>query len=387
MELHRSAPLQGIDVLDLSALGPGPFASMMLADYGANVLTVGRLETTDFDPSGGLARGKARISMNLRDPLGVELIARLALKADVLLESFRPGVLERLGLGPEPLMLKNSRLIYARLTGWGQTGPYALRAGHDINYLAIAGALGASGVDEPTAPPALLGDIANGSYLAVVGILMALYHRELTGRGQIVDASITDGAVLMLSAMFGEMKAKQWSGRRGEHLLSGRTPFYGVYRCSDGKWFSVGAIESKFYAAFLDALRLDDVDRSPRVQWDRSAWPALRSRIETRFAQKPRDVWTDIFAQVDACGAPVLDISELPSDPHLAARGTVVGQAPQLRAAAAPRLFDISPAISNAAIERKSAREILYHSGTTEAEIESLIAQGTLAIDCAASLS
>jgi len=316
-------PLAGVRVLDFSALGPGPFASMMLADYGAEVLSIIRPGGSQFGLAAGLARGKNSIELDLATPSGNALARKLALTADVVLEGFRPGVMERLNLAPADLIEANPRLIFARLTGWGQTGAYAQRAGHDINYLAISGALGVCGIDRPVAPPALLGDLANGSYLAVIGILMALFDRNRTGLGRIVDAAIVDGASYMLSALFAERASGHWSGRLDEHMLTGNAPFYGVYECADGRWFAVGAIETKFYDAFLTALGLHDVSRHPSSQMDRRSWSALRARVAARFRSQTREAWQLVFDGVDACATPVLALDELESDVHLRSRATI----------------------------------------------------------------
>jgi alpha-methylacyl-CoA racemase len=311
---------------------------MILADFGADVLNIRRPDPSWVDPADGMARGKCILTIDLRQAEGRDIAARLARRADVLLESYRPGAMERLGLGPDELIKANPRLVYARLTGWGQSGPYANRAGHDLNYLAIAGALGVSGDESPSAPPALLGDLANGSYLAVMGIVMALLQREKNGQGQVIDAAIVDGAAYMLTPLFGERASGRWGGERGTHILSGNAPFYGVFACSDGRWFSVGAIEPKFYDAFLSVLGFDDVSRALEDQMDREAWPALKARVAGRFRTRSRDEWTAAFGKVDACGAPVLEVEELPHDAQLASRGTVVSHGGRLCAAPAPRL-------------------------------------------------
>jgi len=338
-EQGRRGPLAGLRVLDLSGLGPAPFATMMLADFGADVLSVRRPDPMPFDPAVAMSRGKSAIGLDLRSPDGQAVARRLAKTADIFVEGFRPGVMERLGLGPDVLLGDNPGLIYARLTGWGQTGPYAKTAGHDINYLAISGALNVIGEDKPTAPPGLLGDLANGSYTMMIGVLMALVERQRTGKGQVVDAAIVDGASYMLAAMFGELELGLWDGKPEHALLGGKAPFYGVYRCQDEKWFSVGAIEQKFYAATLSILGLDDVDPSAEAQMDRAQWPALRARFATAFRTRPQAEWTKLFGAVDSCGAPVLTTDELASDPHNAARGTVtVDGKGVLTAAPAPRL-------------------------------------------------
>jgi alpha-methylacyl-CoA racemase len=364
-----------VRVLDLSGLGPAPFATMILADFGAEVVSVRRPDPMAFDPAVAMSRGKDVIGLDLRSASGQEVARRLATSADVLVEGFRPGVMERLGLGPEPLMANNPRLIYARLTGWGQSGPYAQRAGHDINYLAISGALGVSGEDRPTAPPALLGDLASGSYPLVIGVLLALVERGRSGLGQVVDAAIVDGAAYMLGPMFGELELGLWDGDPGHSMLIGAAPFYGVYRCADGRWFSVGAIEPKFYAEMLAVLGLADVDPAPSAQLDRSHWPALRERIAAVFATQPQTHWTERFAAVDACGAPVLEIDELAADPHLAERVAVTGDDGILTAAPAPRLSAHPQIQADIARRRtRSAPEVLEEAGFSPAEVEALAA-------------
>ncbi|ABQ67409.1 L-carnitine dehydratase/bile acid-inducible protein F [Rhizorhabdus wittichii RW1] len=373
----RRGPLAGLRVLDLSGLGPAPFATMMLADFGAEVLSVRRPDPLPFDPAAAMARGKDAIGVDLRSPEGQAVARRLARSADIFVEGFRPGVMERLGLGPEVLMADNPGLIYARLTGWGQSGPYAKRAGHDINYLAISGALAVIGEDKPTAPPGLLGDLANGSYTMMIGVLMALVERQRTGRGQVVDAAIVDGASYMLGPMFGELELGLWDGDPDHAMLGGKAPFYGVYRCADGKWFSVGAIEQKFYAAMLSILGLDDVDPSAEAQMDRDRWPALRERIAAAFLTKPQAAWTEAFGAVDSCGAPVLAAGELAADPHNAARGTVTADGEGiLTAAPAPRLSE-HPELVTAPNPRGSrpADTILAEAGFTADEIGELTAK------------
>jgi alpha-methylacyl-CoA racemase len=346
---------------------------MILADFGAKVVSVRRPDPQAFDPAVAMSRGKDVIGLDLRSPGGQNVARRLAASADVLVEGFRPGVMERLGLGPETLMGANPGLIYARLTGWGQDGPYAQRAGHDINYLAISGALGVSGEDKPTAPPALLGDLANGSYPLVIGILLALVERARTGLGQVVDAAIVDGAAYMLAPMFGELELGLWDGDPAHSMLIGAAPFYGVYRCADDRWFSVGAIEQKFYVEMLNVLDLADVD--PSTQLDRPCWPALRARIAAVFATRPQADWTERFAGAEACGAPVLAIADLAADPHMADRRAVTETGGVRTAAPAPRLsghpdltVDIAPRGA------RSAEAVLEEAGFAAAEVEALAA-------------
>jgi alpha-methylacyl-CoA racemase len=370
-------PLSGVRVLDLSGLGPAPFATMMLADFGAEVLSVRRPDPLPFDPAAAMSRGKTAIGLDLRRPEGQAVAHRLATASDVLVEGFRPGVMERLGLGPEALMADNPRLIYGRLTGWGQSGPYARRAGHDINYLAISGALGVIGEDKPTAPPGLLGDLANGSYTLVIGLLLALFERGRTGLGQVIDAAIVDGASYLLAPMFGELELGLWDGDPEHSLLGGKAPFYGVYRCADAKWFSVGAIEQKFYAAMLSILGLDDVDPSAEAQMDRAQWPGLRQRVAAAFLTRPQADWTTRFAAVDSCGAPVLTTKEIAADPHVAARRSVSADTSGvLTAAPAPRL-SAHPELTSDIRPRPTldAKAALTEAGFSVEEIDRLIGQ------------
>jgi alpha-methylacyl-CoA racemase len=373
------SPLAGVRVLDLSALGPGPFCSMLLADFGADVVAVERPGIPlPFDPAKYLSRGKRSAIVDLRGPRGAEVIARLADHSDVVLESNRPGTMERHGLGPDVLCARNPRLIYARLTGWGQNGPYSGRAGHDINYTAVAGTLGVVGDEVPVPPLAFVGDLAGGSLVTALGIMMALFERTVTGKGQVVDAAITDGSALLNITHLAELNAGIWVGR-GRHLLSGAAPFYGTYACADDRFFAVGAIEPKFYAQFLAALGIDDVDAS--CQMDTTTWPGLRDRVATVFRSKPRSHWSAVFADVDGCGSPVLELDELADDPHLRARETIVSADDgSITAAPAPRLSRTPGRIRRAPdTQGADTVAVLGEAGFATAEIESLIADGTIA--------
>jgi alpha-methylacyl-CoA racemase len=372
-------PLTGVRVLDLSALGPGPFCSMLLADFGAEVLAVARPGAPHpSDPAGSLARGKRSAVVDMRAPRGPGVIARLADTADVLLESNRPGTMERRGLGPDVLCVRNPRLIYTRLTGWGQDGPYRDRAGHDINYAAIAGTLGVIGDERPVPPLAMLGDLAGGSLFAALGIVMALYERTVTGRGQVIDAAIADGSALLNLTNLAEFNAGIWAGR-GRHILSGNAPFYGPYACADGRFFAVGAIEPKFYADFLGALGIEDVDISEQL--NPAHWPELRERIAAVFATKPRAHWTAAFADVDGCGAPVLELDELADDPHLRARSTLVTEPDgSVTASPAPRLSRTPGRMGPAPTAiGADTRDVLREWGFADDEVSSLIADATVA--------
>jgi alpha-methylacyl-CoA racemase len=371
-------PLTGVRVLDLSALAPGPFCSMLLADFGADVVAIERPGPGErFDAAKMLSRGKRSAVVDIRAPRGPEVIARLADTADVLLESNRPGTLERRGLGPEVLCERNPGLIYARLTGWGQDGPYRTRVGHDINYSAITGTLGLLGGDRPMLPLAMLGDLTGGSLFATLGILMALYERTTTGRGQVIDAAVIDGSTLLNLINLAEFNAGSWPGR-GHHLLAGSAPFYGTYACSDGRFFAIGALESRFYAQFLAAMGIDDVDVAEQL--DHSQWARLRERVAAVFATKPRAHWTAVFADIDGCGAPVLELDELADDPQLRARQTLITQADgSITPSPAPRLSR-TPGRSREAPTAPGAhtRDVLSESGFADDEISTLIADGTI---------
>jgi alpha-methylacyl-CoA racemase len=374
----NSGPLAGVRVLDLSALGPGPFCSMLLADFGADVVAVERPgERMSFDPAQALSRGKRSAVVDLRAPRGADVIARIADHSDVLLESNRPGTMERRGLGPDVLCGRNSRLVYARLTGWGQDGPYSARAGHDINYTAVAGTLGVVGGDAPVPPLALVGDLAGGSLMTALGIVMALFERSVTGLGQVVDGAIADGSALLNLTNLAELNAGMWAGR-GKHILSGAAPFYSTYVCADDRYFAVGAIEPKFYLQLLAALELDDVD--PATQMDTSRWSDLRTRIAAVFATKPRSHWSAVFADVDGCGTPVLDLDELVDDTHLQARGTVVRLGDgTVTAAPAPRLSRTPGRLRPApTAPGAQTRDVLGEAGFSSAEIDELIDDHTV---------
>jgi alpha-methylacyl-CoA racemase len=375
-----SGPLIGTTVIDVSTMGPGPFTSMVLADFGADVIEIRRPVPNEIDAADQFTRGKRQLTIDLRAPGGTELIAHLTDTADVFLEGYRPGTMERRGLGPEALLARNPRLVYTRLTGWGQTGPYASQAGHDINYVAIGGPLGAVGDDPAAAPvPALnlLGDFASGSFPAVLGTVLALLARERTGRGQVVDAGMVDGASYLLFAQYCELALGNWNGR-GTSMLSGVAPFYGVYRCADGGWMSVGSIESKFYAQLVAGLGLDAalVER----QHDRAHWPADRATIAAVFATGPREHWTAVFAGTDACVYPVLDLRESADDPHVATRGSVTLDATgHPHVAPAPRLSE-TPGCPGPAtpVSRQAQLDVLAERGVGPADIERYQSSGAL---------
>lgn len=334
-------PLEGLTVVELAGLAPAPFGCMVLADLGASVVRVDRVGGATEVPL--LGRGRRSIGVDLRRPEGVELVLRLVAESDVLVEGFRPGVTERLGLGPAQCLARNPRLVYGRMTGWGQDGPLADRAGHDINYIAVAGALEPIGRDgaPPTVPLNLVGDFGGGGLLLAVGVLAALYERDRSGRGQVVDAAMVDGAALLTTFLHGMASVGAWPGRRGTNLLDGGAPFYDVYEAADGRFVSVGALEEKFYAELLDVLGLADAGLPPRH--DPANWPELRARIAAAVATRTRDEWAALAEGTDACLAPVLAPGEAPGHGHNAERGMFVEVAGVAQPAPAPR-FDRTPA-------------------------------------------
>ena len=318
-------PLQGVRVVEVAGIGPGPFCAMLLADMGAEVLRIDRPASSPAAHPYVLARGRRSVAVDLRHPGGAEVVLRLAATADVLLEGFRPGVAERLGVGPDACLARNPRLVYGRMTGWGQDGPLARTAGHDINYLALAGALhpiGRAG-EAPVPPLNLVGDFGGGGMLLAFGVVCALLEAGRSGRGQVVDAAVLDGAALLMT-LFHELAAVGlWRWERGVNLLDGGAPFYGVYETSDGGYVSVGALEPGFYRELLERLGLAD-DRDLPVQADRERWPELRERFAAVIRTRTRDEWCRPAEGGDACLAPVLSPAEAPQHPHNRYRGTFV---------------------------------------------------------------
>ncbi|MEO8079786.1 MAG: CaiB/BaiF CoA-transferase family protein [Caldimonas sp.] len=335
-------PLAGVRVLEFEAIGPGPFAGMMLADMGADVLLVDRPVESGLGIGGErrhdvMLRGRRSVTLDLKSRTGTEAALRLADKADAIVEGFRPGVMERLGLGPEVLIARNPRLVYGRMTGWGQHGPLAARAGHDINYIALSGALHAIGRagEAPVPPLNLVGDFGGGGMLLAFGIACALVEARTSGRGQVVDAAMVDGASLLATMFAGMLAAGTWHETRGENVLDSGAPWYDTYATRDDRHVAVGAIEPKFYAALLERLGLDP--QALPAQYDRSGWPLLRERFAERFRTRTRDEWCTAFDGADACFAPVLSFSEVPRDAHVRARGGMIELDGVTQPAPAPR--------------------------------------------------
>lgn len=322
-----TGPLQGVRILEIAGLGPGPFAGMMLADMGADVLRVDRAGPADFgverDPRYEVTRrGRRSVLADLKSAEGVALVRRLVARADGLIEGFRPGVMERLGLGPSQCLEINPRLVYGRMTGWGQTGPMAQVAGHDINYLALSGTLSVLGEEgrPPVSPGNLLGDYGGGGMYLAFGIACALFEAQRSGQGQVVDAAILDGVASLSAYVHGLKAGGYWSSRRTDNMVDGGAPFYNVYATADRRWVAVGAIEKRFYSSLLQVLGLADVDLT--AQHDKATWPDLKARIAAVFATRTRDAWCEAFTGVDACFSPVLETDEAMAHPHVLARQT-----------------------------------------------------------------
>ncbi|GAC67763.1 CaiB/BaiF CoA transferase family protein [Gordonia soli] len=341
----KSGPLKAIRVIEFAGIGPGPHAAMLLADLGADVVRVqrpGSLPSPDRNAD-ALLRGRRVVEANLKDPADRETILGLVAKADVVLEGFRPGVMERLGFGPDDLEKVNAGLVYGRMTGWGQEGPRANLAGHDINYISLTGMLHAIGrsEDRPTPPLNLVGDFGGGSMFLVVGVLAALQERQTSGRGQVIDAAMVDGASVLGQMMWAFRGTGLWSDRRGANLLDTGAPYYEVYETSDGKWMAVGAIEPQFYAELLKGLELTDADLPD--QNDVTGWPTLKDTFTRTFATRTRDEWAKVFDGTDACTSPVLDFVEAGEDPHMSARQNLVEIDGVQQAQVAPRFSRTAP--------------------------------------------
>jgi len=341
-----AGPLQGLRVVELASIGPGPHAAMILGDLGADVVRIerpGKLGGTPRSASDATLRNRRSVAADLKTDDGRELVLRLVAKADVLIEGLRPGVTERLGLGPEDCAKHNERLVYARMTGWGQSGPRRLQAGHDINYISLNGLLHAIGRagERPVPPLNLTGDFGGGSMFLLVGILAALWERQTSGKGQVVDAAMIDGSSVLIQMMWSMRANGIWSDERGVNMLDGGAPYYDTYTCADGRYIAVGAIEPQFYAELLNGLGLDSADLPD--QNDVSRWPELRARLAEVIAAKDRDHWAKVFADTDACVTPVLAFGEVDTDPHITERDTFYRDGDHLQPMPAPRFSRSEP--------------------------------------------
>lgn len=370
--------------MEVAGIGPGPFCAMLLADLGAEVVRVDRAASAGGDVSSirfdVLSRGRRSVAIDLKADGGPQVVLRLVEQADAFLEGFRPGVAERLGIGPAACLARNGRLVYGRMTGWGQDGPLASTAGHDITYAAVAGALAHIGrAGQPPTPPLnLVADFGGGGMLLAFGLVAGLLHAQRTGEGQVVDAAMVDGTALLMAPFFGASASGSWSDERGTNLLDSGAPFYDVYRCADGGEIAVGAIEPQFFAALLEVLDL--APGSLPDQNDQARWPELRAALTWAFAGRPRDEWLQRADGLDACLAPVLTMTQAADHPHVQARGTIVERdgvpqpAPAPRFSATPATLDRPPAAAG-----QHTDEVLVDWGFSAEEVADLRTAGTVA--------
>ena len=371
-------PLSHLKIVEFAGIGPGPFCGMLLSDLGADVVRIDRKGGGRGARADVTARGRRSVAMDLKSPAAVETCLKLMERADAVFEGFRPGVMERLGLGPEPALARNPRLVYGRMTGWGQTGPYAHAAGHDMNYIAISGALSAIGTaDKPIPPLNLVGDFGGGALYLAFGLLAGVLHARATGEGQVIDCAMSDGAASLMAMFYGFKGAGVWSNARRANLLDGGAHFYDTYQCADGKWISIGSIEPQFYALLLEKTGL--TDPAFKAQMDRGQWPALREGLAKVIATRTRAEWCEIMDASDVCFAPVLDLDEAPRHPHNQARATFVEVEGVVQPAPAPRFSRTPGAIAGPppAIGAHN-REALMDWGLSNAEVEGLALAGAL---------
>ena len=375
-----AGPLAGIRVLELEAIGPAPFAGMLLADMGADVLVIDRPAAGDLGLKRErwydvMMRGKRSVTLDLKNSQAKEAALSLISRADILIEGFRPGVMERLGLGPDEALKRNPKLVYGRMTGWGQDGPMAPRAGHDINYIALAGILHAIGRkgEAPVPPLNLVGDFGGGGMLLGFGVACALIEAQRSGKGQVVDAAMVEGASLLAAMFSGFLFTKDWSEERGVNILDSGAPWYGVYETKDGKYVSIGAIEARFFEELLDRLNLKDVP----AQYDRARWPQMKQMFSAAFKGKTRDEWCAVFEGSDACFAPVLSWSEARRDPHNVARKSFFDLQGVPQPAPAPRFSRSAPAVRQPPPERgEGGAQALADWGLTAQEVDRLASLG-----------
>ena len=377
-------PLAGLRIIELAGIGPGPMTAMMLGDMGADVVRVDRTRSgaMEFLSDRRYAvhnRSRRSVAVDLQKPEGAAVVLRLVAKADGLIEPFRPGVAERLEIGPEPCLRANPKLVYGRMTGWGQDGPLARAAGHDINYIALTGALHAIGRagERPVPPLNLVGDFGGGGMLLAFGMVCGLLEAQRSGKGQVVDAAMVDGAALLFAGLFGLHAAGYWKDERGVNLLDTGAHFYDVYETADGKFVSVGAIEPQFYALLLEKTGLAAADLPPQMQ--RESWPAMKERLAAIFKTKTRDEWSAIMEGSDICFAPVLSIAEAPEHPHARARDAYVDVEGVRQPAPAPRFSRTTPEVKRAAAARGAhTDEVLAEYGFDAADIQKLRAAAVI---------
>jgi alpha-methylacyl-CoA racemase len=371
-------PLSDLKVLEFAGIGPGPFCGMLLSDLGADVVRIDRKGPGRGSRTDVTGRGRKSVAMDLKSPAAVEACLKLMETADAVFEGFRPGVMERLGLGPDVALARNPKLVFGRMTGWGQTGPYAMGAGHDMNYIAISGALSAIGMgDKPVPPLNLVGDFGGGALYLAFGLLAGVIHARSTGQGQVIDCAMSDGAASLMAMFYGMKAAGGWSDKRRDNLLDGGAHFYDTYKCADGEWISLGSIEPQFYALMLEKTGINDP--AFKGQMDRSQWPDLHDKLATVIASKTRDEWSEIMAGTDVCFGPVLNLDEAPRHPHNVARQTFVEVEGVVQPAPAPRFSATPGAIAGPppAIGAHS-RSALEAWGFSASEIDALTGEGAL---------
>jgi alpha-methylacyl-CoA racemase len=374
----RQGPLTGLKIIEFAGIGPGPFCGMLLSDLGADVVRIDRKGQGRGSPADITARGRRSVGLDLKNPASIETCLRLFETADVVFEGFRPGVMERLGLGPDVALKRNPKLVYGRMTGWGQFGPYAQAAGHDMNYIAITGALHAIGTEDKPIPPLnLVGDFGGGALYLAFGILAGVIKARETGEGQVIDCAMSDGAASLMAMFYGFKASGAWTESRRSNLLDGGAHFYDTYQCSDGKWVSIGSIEPQFYALLLEKTGISDP--AFKAQMDRGAWPDLKAKLAAVIATKTQSEWCDLMEATDVCFAPVLDLDEAPKHAHNVARQTFVELAGVTQPAPAPRFSKTPGAIQGPppAIGAHD-QEALWDWGFSEADVSALKANGAL---------
>ena len=374
-------PLKGLKIIEMAGIGPGPFCGMVLADLGAEIIRVDRASAigtgSKQEPSN---RGKKSIAVDLKAKEGVEVVLKLVETADAIFEGFRPGVMERLGIGPEVCLARNDRIVFGRMTGWGQEGPLANAAGHDINYISLSGALAAIGrPGSPPVPPLnLIGDFGGGGMLLALGLVAALLESKESKKGQVVDAAMTDGSALLMTMIYSMQSSGMWKTTMGSNLLDGGSHFYDTYECKDGKFISIGSIEPQFYALLCQIAELDEKVFSK--QMSRDLWPEQKEEIKKIFVKKTRDEWCELMEGTDVCFAPVLDMSEAPEHPHNKERKTFIDLEGVTQPAPAPRFSRTEPeVVSSPSIVGEHTNEVLSSIGLSEEDISSLKTSGAVA--------
>ncbi|MBX3479213.1 MAG: CoA transferase [Caulobacter sp.] len=371
-------PLSGLKIIEFAGIGPGPFCGMLLSDLGADVVRIDRKGSGRSSPADITARGRRSVALDLKNPAAIETCLKLMEGADGIIEGFRPGVMERLGLGPDVALKRNPKLVFGRMTGWGQFGPYAKAAGHDMNYIAITGALHAIGTEEKPVPPLnLVGDFGGGALYLAFGLLAGVIHARATGQGQVIDCAMSDGAASLMAMFYGFKASGMWQEQRRANLLDGGAHFYDTYQCADGKWISIGSIEPQFYALLLEKTGITDPEFAN--QMDRRAWPELKAKLADVLKQKTQAEWCAIMDATDICFAPVLDLDEAPRHAHNVARETFVTVEGVVQPAPAPR-FSATPGVIQGPPPKIGAdnETALGDWGFSTGDIDALKASGAL---------